>query len=89
MLRKDKSNNQVCNISKYPILKLFGLTVNFFVLFNEGNQFFFHDIWNSFVCIADCKSRRISKSILFQIFPVFLNNGSFALYISTMFEEKV
>ena len=74
---------------KYLILKLFGLTVTFFVLFNEGNQFFFHDIWNSFICIADCKFRRNLKPIVFQIFPVFLNNGSFALYISTIFEKKV
>ena len=88
MLRKDKSNSQVCNISNTQYWNYLGLLlISLYASTREIS--FFHDIWNSFVFIANCKSRRNLKPILFHIFPLFLNNGSFALYISTMFEEKV
>ena len=38
----------------FNTLKLFWFTIDSSVLFNEGGQFFFHDISHFFVCIADC-----------------------------------
>ena len=76
----------------YKILntpKLLLFTVDSSVLLIEGDQFFFHDICQFFVCIADCQSSRNFKPTLFQIFRVFLTTGYFALYMSAMLEEKV
>ena len=70
-------------------LKLFWFTVDSSVLLNEGVQFFFHDICHFFVCIADCQSSSNLKLNLFQIFRVFLTTGNFALYMSTMLEERL
>ena len=49
---KKQTEQQSLYYTKYSILKLFGLTVDFFILLNEGVQVFFHDIWHSFVCIT-------------------------------------
>ena len=42
---KKQTKQQSLYYTKYSILKLFGLTVDFFVLLNEGVQVFFHDIY--------------------------------------------
>ena len=39
---KKQTKQQSLYYTKYSILKLFGLTVDFFVLLNEGVHVFFH-----------------------------------------------
>ena len=70
-------------------LKLFSFTVDSSVLLNKGVQFSYHGISYFFVSTADCQSSRNPKPTLFQIFRVFLTTGNFALYMSTMLEEKI
>ena len=41
---KEQTKQQSLYYTKYSLLKLFGLTVDFSLLLNEGVQVFFHDI---------------------------------------------
>ena len=58
-----------------------------FVIYKILNTY--HGISYFFVSTADCQSSRNPKPTLFQIFRVFLTTGNFALYMSTMLEEKI
>ena len=69
-------------ITYYKILnalKLFWFTVDSFVLFNEGVQFFFHDICHFFVCIADCLFSRNLKA----------NSKSFEYFLPTVISHFI
>ena len=82
----------------YEILntqKLFWFTIDSSVLLNEGGQFFFHDICDFFVCIADCiqlqKSLNISAHLSIKIILVdpdllctFFGNVLFLIMVRTL-----